>query len=130
MEFKLEDDISPQEAIQLLAKRQTQSDNTTTQTNYDNGETVQTLKVYSENDNENGNEDPFATTLLRTDIAELTPIVVNREMLTRMQSSEVMIVEWPNDVLPKQFYKNVMCDIHITKCSMCNKVSDDKLMWM
>lgn len=48
-------------------------------------------------------------------------VIVNRQVLRRLNLNDVVVVEWPPP-LERQYYRNLMPDVQITKCNCCNEV--------
>ncbi|GLH03389.1 POC1 centriolar protein homolog [Gryllus bimaculatus] len=55
------------------------------------------------------------------DNADFLPVVVNRSTLQAMEPDSVVICRWPSP-LKYQFYRNILPELQITLCSICNKV--------
>lgn len=142
VEFELEDGLSDEEALQLIQEEEAsqgtggKSAPSAPQWEEEQAADFQTLKLYDTSDvfsnvesSEGGfaagavREDPFTLKMTTLDGGiDFSPVIVNRAILKQMNAADVLVLDWPPP-LRRQFYKNLVPDMHITKCSTCNKVS-------
>ena len=54
--------------------------------------------------------------------SEFSPVVANRTVLKSLSRVEVVICKWTKP-LKNQYFKIILTDVHMTKCSSCNKVA-------
>ncbi|XP_013396110.1 intraflagellar transport protein 122 homolog [Lingula anatina] len=76
-----------------------------------------------DDDPEDDDEDPFTQRLMSFEQGgqEFVPVVVNKSVLQSMSKRDVVVLEWPKP-LRYQFFRSLMPDVSITKCSSCNKL--------
>ena len=53
--------------------------------------------------------------------SDFQPVVVSRVVLKSLSRHDVIVCKWKKP-LRHQYYKMIMPDVSITKCSSCNKV--------
>ncbi|KAK7866290.1 hypothetical protein R5R35_007119 [Gryllus longicercus] len=114
VEFQLEPGISDEEAVHLIeapAPSQSQADNWMER----GDDNFQALQF----DDTSAIDDPFTACV--NDNADFLPVVVNRSTLQAMEPDSVVICRWPSP-LKYQFYRNILPELQITLCSICNKV--------
>ncbi|CAI9719013.1 transport 122 homolog isoform X1 [Octopus vulgaris] len=122
VEFMIEEDISDEEAVQILNHA----------IPLKKSEPVDKWKASLEgnserlvfNDTDEEGQDPFIGRLLsiEQDGNDFKPIVVSRSILKNMTRSEVYVLEWPKP-LRFQFFKTLLPDdVSIIKCLFCQKL--------
>ncbi|ELU12491.1 hypothetical protein CAPTEDRAFT_164190 [Capitella teleta] len=125
VEFFLEEGIDDDEALFLLESEPVKSERDTSKWKEDNTDTAQTLRMNDDYGfNENTEEDdPFAARLMSFEQGgtEFQPVIANRAVLKSLSRPDVIICKWPKP-LKSQYYKTLMPDVSITKCSSCNKL--------
>lgn len=141
MEFQLEDGISHEKAVQLL-KKEPENESSLKRNNQqtavpkweeENFVNYQSLKLeddYYDHHSDDGinsklNNDAFSTNLIayQQNNDQFNPVVADENTLLHLKFSDVIIIDWP-EPLRKQYFRNFMPDILMTKCQFCNKVID------
>ncbi|XP_064607326.1 intraflagellar transport protein 122 homolog isoform X2 [Liolophura sinensis] len=122
VEFVLEDGISDVEAVQILdmsiPKPKKEFSSPWQETKMNN---FQSLRIGDEPEGSD-TDDPFTARLMTFEGgSDFTPVVVNRAVLQTMNRGEVYILKW-NKPLRYQYFKSLLPDVSITKCSYCNKM--------
>ncbi|CAH1783917.1 unnamed protein product [Owenia fusiformis] len=124
VEFVLEDGVEDEEAVRLIdlepprKRNKTGSDWQEQKSGY--GES---LRLDDNQGDEPGDEDPFTARLMTFEQGgnEFVPVIVNTSVLKSLNRNEVIILKWSKP-LRYQYFKNLMPDVSITKCSFCNKL--------
>ncbi|XP_050414597.2 intraflagellar transport protein 122 homolog [Patella vulgata] len=126
VEFVIEDGITDEEAIQILdlsIPKQKSKDPTGSWQENKMSNNMQSLRLGDDPETDEG--DPFTAQLKVPDHdgepATFRPVVVNRKILQSMSRSDVHILKWPKP-LRYQFFRSLLVDVSITKCSFCNKM--------
>ncbi|XP_067933831.1 intraflagellar transport protein 122 homolog isoform X2 [Watersipora subatra] len=126
VEFYLGDDISDEEALRLLdqeyikPKKSKESQWKERQTN-----DYQSLAMEADMMDLSGElaDDAFTAKLMdyMPGLTESQPVIVDRDVLTKINRNEVIIQKWP-EPLRYRYYKYIMPDISITLCESCNRM--------
>ena len=137
IEFVLEDDITHDEAINLLQNEDGLNKSipaTPSAPRWEEEKSLnfQTLKISDnsgmfEEQNDlsskiSNTEDPFTIKMtLDDETFEYAPVVVNRSVLKQMNIADVLITQETRP-LKTRYFRNLVSDMHITMCYSCNKV--------
>ncbi|KAI0240368.1 intraflagellar transport 122 [Lamellibrachia satsuma] len=126
VEFYLEDDITDEEAQNLLDLAPPRDDkrNRDNQWREDRIGNAQSLRMDEDILDESEDDvDPFSTnkSSYEQGLNEFQPVVVNRNVLRSLSRTEVIVCKWPQP-LRFQYFKNVMPDVSIRRCPSCKKL--------
>ncbi|XP_064632482.1 intraflagellar transport protein 122 homolog isoform X2 [Lineus longissimus] len=123
VEFVLQEGVTDEEAVQLIDYEAPSNTKEKTDNWKENrrGGNVQSLAMDEEMADE---DDPFTARLMtfeQQDRNEFVPVTVNRSVLQAMNRQDVIVLRW-NKPLRFQYFKTLMPDVSITKCTSCNKL--------
>ncbi|CAH3150863.1 unnamed protein product [Porites lobata] len=124
VEFVLEDGISDEEALKLIAIDSLRSQKKKRGSNWQERDmgNFQSLQL-TEEPPEDEEEDPFTAKLMSFEQggSEFVAVRVGRSTLQSMNSREVLVKKWPSP-LKYQYYRSLLPDVSITLCSSCNRL--------
>lgn len=120
IEFFLDDDVTDNEAVSLLEleppmKKEKEKWNKTTAS--------QSMQMDDYALMDDNTDDPFNPKFMSFEQGgvEYQPVKANRNVLKSLSRTEVIICQWPKP-LRNQYFKVIMPDVPLTKCSSCNKI--------
>ncbi|XP_075229721.1 intraflagellar transport protein Oseg1 isoform X2 [Lycorma delicatula] len=118
VEFQLENGISEEEAMRLLETPAPESEQEPWSQRIEDN--FQAMRLEEDSP---AIPDPFTARLIsfENETDDFVPVIVNRATLLSMDPSSVLICRWPPP-LRSQFYRNLLPELQITSCSVCNKV--------
>jgi len=122
VEFFVADGINEEEALQLITTEpsmeiQAVEDKSSTLygTNY---------QIYKHSQEQDLSKDPFTAYLYgQPSLQDKNPtkIILDRETLTRLKPTEVIVCSWPAPI-PSRYFRNFLPDVALKRCKHCNKI--------
>lgn len=118
VEFEIENGIEDDEAVQLV-EDESGVGKTSGGWKEESNNGAEVMNMHDSSDG----QDPFTSQFLQFQAGEaFSPVVVDREMLKTMPSSEVFVQRWPAP-LNYKYFRNVLPEIAVSHCETCNNVS-------
>ena len=125
VEFALEDDITDDEAVQLINSDSASSwRHAKAKSEWQESDTgnVQTLQMVSEPQIEEdlNVDDPFTRQLMSIERDGTAILRADRNMLRQLSKDEVFIYRWPSPGLRNQYFRLMLPDVPVILCASCN----------